>query len=179
MRPIIDRQAFVNATDDDLVKMIAEPSDLNDDQLLNDAKGELILRRLDICTLFNSIEFTIESYGTINFLIDYASEIPDLLRLAELVKEFEMSDIVDAVQKTMAFYTQNEERIAYLRGCPEDYDEKQQQLHEEYISLEKPQRGVWYHIPLHYGIQRLAKYIRQNPDEFCLDQNGQSLRNAL
>ena len=178
MRPKIDRQKFKNETNENLVQLIAESDDLNNDEFKDEIQKSLISRRLEVCELINRIEFTIESYGTINFFIDYESDIPDLIRLSELLHEFNESDIIETIEKTLKFYTENKDRFIYLRSGPEDFDEKYEELHNEYIALEKPKTGIWYSIPLHKGIERLAIYIRSNPDEFCVDENGRTLKSS-
>ena len=178
MRPKIDRQKFNEVTDENLVQLIAESHEFNNDEILDDSQKSLISRRLEVCELINRIEFTIESYGTINFFVDYENEIQDLKRLSELLREFNESDIIETIEKTFEFYINNEERFIYLRSLPEDFSKKHEELHNEYITLDKPKTGVWYNIPLHKGIEKLAKYIRNNPDEFCVDKNGKTLKSS-
>ena len=178
MRPKIDRQKFNEETDENLVQLIAESSELNNDELIGESQKSLISRRLEVCQLINRMEFTLESYGTINFFVDYENEIQDLKRLSELLSEFNESDVIETTEKTLEFYKTNEDRFNYLRSNPEDFNEKYEKLHNEYIALDHPKTGVWYSIPLNSAIKRLAEYIRDNPDEFCVDENGKTLKSS-
>ncbi len=178
MRPKINRQKFNEETDENLVQLIAESRELNNDELIAETKRSLISRRLELCELIIRIEFTIESYGTINFFLDYEDEIQDLKRLCELLKEFDEPEIIKTTEKTLEFYKSQENRFSYLRSNPEDFDKKHEELQNDYTALDKPKTGVWYNIPLNEGIKRLAIYIRNNPDEFCVDENGKTLKSS-
>lgn len=174
MRPKIKKEDFLNADDKWLIQLIGQTTDIETNQNITNQKKELYYKRIQLCNLIIQIEFTIESYGQINFFIDYSHEIPDLIELKKLLSEFNEHDTINAIDKTLLFYDNNKKEFDYLTNDvePTDYDLRHGQLEKKYHDLEKTKDGGWFHIPLSEPIENLAKYIRLNPNEFLVDENG-------
>ncbi|WP_299108062.1 hypothetical protein [uncultured Tenacibaculum sp.] len=174
MRPKIKKEDFLNADDEWLVQLIGQTTDVEINPNITNQKKDLYYKRIQLCNLIIQIEFTIESYGQINFFIDYSHEIPDLIELKELLYEFNEREAVDAIDKTLLFYHNNKKEFDYLTNAiePANYDLRHKQLEEKYYDLENTNNGVAFYIPLCEPIENLAKYIRLNPNEFLVDENG-------
>ncbi len=120
-------------------------------------------KRNRLCYLLNDLEFTIESYGLVNFFVEYSDQITDLEELSVLLLEFEQNETIAAIQKVLGFYSVNQKQFEYLDSDPNDYDEIYNQLESELNSLDG--RGK-FHIPLNQTINRLTEIISNNPSDF-------------
>ena len=156
-------------SDESLIQLIGESETHESESLFTKKENEIFLRNGKLCALLNDIEFTIESYGIINFLIDYDDQISDLRELGSLLKDFGHIQSSDAIQKVLHFYEVNLEQFSYLRTNPSDFDERYSQLELELNGFSKI--GI-FSIPLHASISSIANHIRENKSDFFSDEHN-------
>jgi len=150
-------------SDESLIQLIGESENHESESSFTKEENTAFLKKGRLCTLLNDIEFTIESYGLLNFLIEYNDQISELRELGELLKEFEHVESGVAIQKTLVFYEANIDTFKYLESDPSDFDSKYSFLEKQLNSISD--KDI-FSIPLHHSIKLLAKYIRENKSDF-------------
>ena len=166
MRPIIPYTDSLS--DENLIQLIGESENHESDTLFTKEENSEFLKNGRICMLLNDIEFTIESYGLLNFLIEYNDQISDLKELGELLRQFGHLETSQAIQKTLHFYDINAEVFKYLEKSPYDYDLKYSHLEQQLNSMSE---DGFFSIPLQKSIKLLAAHIRANKSKFFISKN--------
>lgn len=117
------------------------------------------------------LEFTLYSYGYVNFFSYYKEYLNELPRLCELLKlyfgkeEF-IEEPINGMQQGILFSKKNKEKLMIL----DDYDHpKYEETYEELESI----------IDFDFGLSEIMyevyELFLENPDHYCLDENGNSI----
>ena len=137
-------------------------------ELPNSKKFEI---QKELFELMDRIEFTLYSYGYLNFFANYQKDVEALPKLRELLDAyFEDKDIIedamDDLEAGISFYHKNKKGLALLA----DYEDPAYQ--ETYDRLEAE-------IDFDFGLNNIMfevfELILENPDNFCLDEHGNSI----
>lgn len=151
-----------------IVQLIGEATDFHTSTNLSNDKIVKIKRHHELCGLLIMIEFSIESYGYINFFTRQKDLISDLPRLCTLLADLNYEEVQLSIEKGIEFYNENKSLFDKLDGSFITEEE-----HEKlYTELDNCYN---YYFDLHEVIESLANKIRLNPDEYCLDEKGESL----
>ena len=82
-----------------------------------------IIKRAKLCELLSSIEFTIDSYGLINYYLDSKpNELVNFVYLKDLLHEFNDSESIEFINKSMDFYKQHEVEIENLKTNHDNFE---------------------------------------------------------
>ncbi|MDF1697583.1 MAG: hypothetical protein P1U56_17190 [Saprospiraceae bacterium] len=125
-----------------------------------------IIRRRKLCELLLSIEFTIDSYGLINYYCDASpDELVRFQHLQLLLNEYNDKEAIEFIQNTMDFYKKHEKELEFIRTG----QTVNENLYEEL------EAKIDFVNPLYNSTVKLDAEIRKQPDDFCFDENGESI----
>lgn len=167
MVPKVNRFDFYayETIDGKLIQLVGESADLFEPQFLSQEQILKIQKRANLCEILSSIEFRIDSYGLINFFVEYDDEFENFKRLKKLLFEFNDSNAIAYIEKSLQFFENNYKEFEELKGHPNNYEEKHKTL----------QSKLDFNSPLHESTTIIDNAIRKNPDNFCFDESGQSI----
>lgn len=161
MRGIISLDGKI--TGEDLIQRIAESDRTEQADIFSEEDNALFVKRHRLCELLNDIDFTVESYGIINFFGEYEDQIDDLKELGSLLSELGDESTPRAIHKSLLFYERRKDAFAELRQLNDNYNSLHSSLQEEYRNLSG--NGNFY-IPFDKSIKILANFIKNNHHEF-------------
>ena len=169
MIPKISKFYYYYYSDDphSLIQLIAETNDYHSDSNISASKLRTLQKQQAYCNLLNTIEFTIESYCYINFFANYEDLVESLPFLCDLLKEFGHFDIVENIHRAIGFHKENLKQFQFLQSSS-DYDKNE-------IIYEKLDSKFDSDFNLSKAILHLSEQIKGNPNDFCLDENGETL----
>ncbi|QFZ53939.1 hypothetical protein FEZ18_03495 [Oceanihabitans sp. IOP_32] len=160
MRRIISYNDSIS--DENLIQLIGESEKYEPESSFSDEQNSTFLEHHRICQLLNDLEFTIESYGLLNFFIDYSDQIIELEELSILLEKIGHKNTKEAIDRALSFYNKNVNTFRYLETNPVDFDSKYKQLEIELNN---------FYIPLNNSIKILAQQIRKNTNDFFINSN--------
>lgn len=120
----------------------------------------------ELFDLISRINFTIDSYGYLNFFTQYESEVAEVPRICELLDLFFddkalVTKSIDGMNSAFKFCNDYSEELKIL----DDYDHPKYEETYNFLGS-KIDFEIDFHIP------EIAKLILNNPDDFCVDENG-------
>ena len=150
-----------------LIQLIGEANEYYSDSSISESKREMFKKHQLYCELLNTIEFTLESYGYINFFAEYEDLVAELPSLYQLLKEFGHLDVIENINQATSFYKKYSNQFESLRNTSLEYDERD-------AIYEKLDSKFDSYFNLSASMQHLSEQIKNNPNNFCLDKDGKS-----
>ncbi|UZR96370.1 toxin-antitoxin system YwqK family antitoxin [Chondrinema litorale] len=148
-----------------LVQLIAEANEYNNNPSMSESRLKIVQKHRLYCQLLNTVKFTIESYGYINFFAEYDDLVGELPSLCLLLKEFGHSDVVGDINQASKFYQKHLNQFGLLRNTSLKDDERN-------AISEKLDSNFDSYFDLSIPMKHLSRQIKNNPDDFCLDDKG-------
>jgi hypothetical protein len=151
------------------IQQIAHANEFHSDETMSEARLNMFKRNYQLCQLLFEDEWDSRN-GVIRYFIkfrDYELFEAHLTTLSNLLADFNETDVIAATKRSLQYYSDNIDQIKFLKDTPDDHPEWEQTLE----LLESKFRSDYSGI----GIERITKRILENPDDFCVDENGKSI----
>lgn len=159
---------FYETIGGNIIQLVGEAKETFVPKHLSILQVAKIIKRAKLCELLSSIEFTIDSYGLINYYVDTSPD--ELVRfeyLKNLLAEYEDDEGIEFIQKSLDFFSRYEDELEDLASKKEP--EAFHTRHEELEAL------IDFSMGLHRSVLKLDQEIRKKPDDFCFDELGQPI----
>ncbi len=148
-----------------IIQLVGESTDRFKPAFLTEEQILKIRNRAKLCEILSSIEFRIDSYGLINFFVEHDDEIENFKLLKELLIEFNDSNSIEFIEKSLLFLLENKDLINELKSNPDDSELRYKEL-ESRISF----RNTLYESTV-----LIDNEIRNKPNDFCFDEFGSAI----
>jgi hypothetical protein len=151
------------------IQLIAQTEAFHIDETASQERLTMFTRNHQLCQLLFQSEWDSRN-GDIRYLItfkDYEQLKAHLTILSDLLKDFNATDIIETINSSLQFYFEKQGQFKLLREIAEDDPEWEK-------VVEALESGYTFNYA-GKGIERITNYILDNPDHFCVDQNGQPL----
>ena len=159
---------YYETIDGTIVQLVGQSADRFIPDFLSEKEIEEIQRRAQLCEILTRIEFTMNSYGLVNFFVEYYQDIEDLKKLMDLLQEYNDQKTIDRIKESFKFYEEHLPIIESMRSSPhydDEYDKKYESLNKK---IERD------NILSDCTVLMDAE-IRKNPNHFCFDEDGQPI----
>lgn len=145
-----------------LIQLVGESQQLFTPSFLTKSQILKIQDRTTLCEILSRVEFTIESYGLLNFFVEYHTELEDLTTLKELLREFNDLKTIEFIERSLHFGEIHAQKIEQLRASTGPTQDLRNEL----------EKHITFPNTLYESTELLEDEIRKRPDDFCFDELG-------